>query len=60
MAALPGHELYQLKPAELDAWRKAVAPTEAQWASDVKKTGQDPKAVMDSLKQNLVKYKAAL
>jgi TRAP-type C4-dicarboxylate transport system substrate-binding protein len=61
MAALPGHEVYKLTPAQLDAWRKAVAPTEAQWAKDVKdKSGQDPKAVLDSLKQTLVKYKAAL
>jgi len=60
MAALPGHEVYMLTPAQLDAWKKAVAPTEVQWANDVKKTGQDPKAVMDALKQSLVKYKAAL
>ena len=60
MAALPGHEVYKLTPAQLDAWKKAVAPTEVQWANDVKKTGQDPKAVMDALKQSLVKYKAAL
>jgi TRAP-type C4-dicarboxylate transport system substrate-binding protein len=61
MAALPGHEVYKLTPAQLADWRKATAPAEAQWAKDVKdKTGQDPKAVLDSLKQSLVKYKAAL
>lgn len=61
MAALPGHEVYKLTPEQLGEWRKATAPAEAQWAKDVKdKTGQDPKAVMDALKQNLVKYKAAL
>ena len=59
MAAL-GHEVYKLTPAQLDAWKKATAPAVTQWSNDVKKAGQDPKAVMDSLKQNLVKYKAAL
>jgi TRAP-type C4-dicarboxylate transport system substrate-binding protein len=59
MAAL-GHDVYKLTPAQLDAWKKATAPLEAQWAADVKKVGQDPKAVMDSLKKNLAKYKAAL
>ena len=61
LAAMPGHEVYKLTPAQLDAWRKAVAPVEAEWAKDLKdKTGQDPKAVMDALKQQLVKYKAAM
>ena len=60
IAALPGHESYQLTPEQTDAWRKAIAPLEAQWAADVTKTGNDPKAVMDSLKASLGKYKAAL
>jgi hypothetical protein len=59
MAAL-GHDVYKLTPAQLDSWKKATAPLEAQWGDAVKKAGQDPKAVMDSLKQNLVKYQAAL
>ena len=60
IAALPGHEVYKLTPEQLDAWRKAVAPGEAQWAEGVKKVGQDPKAVMDGLKASLAKYKSAL
>lgn len=61
LAAMPGHEVYKLTPPQLDAWRKAVAPMEAQWGKDLKeKTGQDPKAVLDGLKQQLVKYKTAL
>jgi hypothetical protein len=47
MAALPGHEVYKLTPEQLDAWRKAAAPSEAQWAESVKKAGEDPKQVMD-------------
>ncbi|WP_421954495.1 TRAP transporter substrate-binding protein [Polaromonas sp.] len=60
IAALPGHEVYKLTAEQTEAWKKAVAPGEAQWADSVKKAGQEPKAVMDSLKANLVKYKAAL
>ena len=55
-----GHDVYKLTPDQLAAWKKAAEPAEAQWAADVKKAGQDPKAVMDSLKKTLVKYKAAL
>ena len=60
LAALPGHEAYKLTPEQTDAWRKAVAPLEAQWATDTTKAGFDAKAVMDSMKANLAKYKAAL
>lgn len=58
--AAAGHEIYKLTPEQLKAWREATAPGEAQWAESVKKVGQDPKKVMDSLKANLVKYKAGL
>jgi TRAP-type transport system periplasmic protein len=58
--AQPGHEIYKLTPEQLKAWRDATAGGEAQWAEAVKKTGQDPKKVMESLKSSLVKYKAAL
>ena len=58
--AQPGHEIYKLTPEQLKAWRDATAPGEAQWAEAVRKTGQDPKKAMDSLKASLVKYKAAL
>jgi TRAP-type C4-dicarboxylate transport system substrate-binding protein len=58
--AAAGHEIYKLTPQQLKAWRDATAPGEAQWAESVKKVGQDPKKVMDSLKANLAKYKAGL
>ncbi|HXE46895.1 MAG TPA: TRAP transporter substrate-binding protein [Ramlibacter sp.] len=60
LAAIPGHEVYKLTTDQLNAWRQAVAPGEAQWGEGVKKAGQDPKKVMDSLKGSLAKYKAAL
>jgi len=60
LAGLPGHESYKLTAEQADAWRKAVAPLEAQWAADVTKGGNDPKAVMEALKANVAKYKAGL
>ncbi len=61
LGAMPDHEVYKLTPAQLDAWRKAVAPVETEWAKDLKdKTGQEAKPVLDALKQQLVKYKAAM
>jgi len=60
IAAEAGHEVYKLTPEQMAAWKKAVAPGEAQWASDVKKAGGDPAAIMESLKANLKKYNAAL
>src|SRR5450631_2316726 len=58
LAAEPGHESYKLTPAQLDAWRKAIAPTEAAWAEGVTKAGYDPKQVMESLKSTVAKYKS--
>jgi len=60
LAAEAGHEVYKLTPDQLAAWRKAVAPTETQWANDVRKAGYDPKAVLDSLKKSLAHYNAGL
>ncbi|MGJ7605108.1 TRAP transporter substrate-binding protein [Variovorax sp. LT1R20] len=60
IAAQSGHEVYKLTPDQLDAWRKAAAPSEAQWAESVKKVGEDPKTVMDALKASLAKNKSAL
>jgi TRAP-type C4-dicarboxylate transport system substrate-binding protein len=60
IAALPGHEMTKLTPDQLESWRKAVAPVNEQWAKDVQKTGEDPKTVLEALKQSFAKYKAAL
>lgn len=60
IGAQTGHEVYKLTPDQLHAWKQAVAPGEAQWGEGVKKAGQDPKAVLDSLKASLAKYKSAL
>jgi TRAP-type C4-dicarboxylate transport system substrate-binding protein len=60
LAADPSREVYKLTPEQLAAWKQAVAPVEVQWANDVKKTGQDPAAVMSAFKQSLTKYKSGL
>ena len=60
LAGTPGHEMAKLTPEQVDAWRKAVAPVEITWAADAKKTGADPKQVLDALRASLAKYKAAL
>jgi TRAP-type C4-dicarboxylate transport system substrate-binding protein len=56
----PGHELVKLTPDQINAWRQATAGGEQAWADSVRKAGQDPKAVLDSLKSSLVKFKASL
>ena len=60
LAADPSREVYKLTPEQLAAWKQAVAPVEVQWANDVKKTGQDPAAVLSAFKQSLAKYKSGL
>jgi TRAP-type C4-dicarboxylate transport system substrate-binding protein len=55
-----GHEMVKLTPDQIAAWRKAVAPVTDQWAEGAKKVGADPKQVLDSLHNSLVKYKSAL
>ncbi len=55
---MAGHTVYKLTPDELDAWRKAIAPTEAEWSAGATKAGYDPKAVMGSLKATVAKYKS--
>jgi TRAP-type C4-dicarboxylate transport system substrate-binding protein len=58
LAGQPGHESYKLTTEQLDAWRKAVAPTEATWAEGASKAGYDPKQAMESLKSTVAKYKS--
>jgi TRAP-type C4-dicarboxylate transport system substrate-binding protein len=59
IGALPDHEVYTLNADQIAAWRKATAPLETKWADAVKKTGGDPKAILDALKASLTKYDAA-
>ena len=47
--AEPGHEVYDISPAQLAEWRKAAAPLEAKWAEGAKKAGVDPELAMKGL-----------
>ena len=60
LAAMPEHELVKLTPEQLVQWRKAVADTQAKWAEGVQKTGQNPTAVLNGLKESLKKYNSLL
>ncbi|ODV13889.1 MAG: C4-dicarboxylate ABC transporter [Rubrivivax sp. SCN 70-15] len=60
IAAEPGQVMVELKPDQLEAWRKAVAPVVGDWSKGAEKVGADPKQVLDALHQSLVKYKSAL
>ena len=60
IAAEPGHTVTKLNAQQIEVWRKAVTPVVETWSADAKKAGADPKQVLDSLHQELVKYKAAM
>ncbi len=60
LVADSAREVYKLTPDQLNAWKQAVAPTETQWAADLKKTGQDPAPVMAAFKQSLTKHKSGM
>jgi TRAP-type C4-dicarboxylate transport system substrate-binding protein len=56
--AEPGHEVYDLTPAQIAEWKKSAEPLEKAWAANVKKVGVDPDAAMKEFQAQLVKYKA--
>ena len=57
--ALPGKTVTRPTAEEVASWRKAAEPLVAQWSETVQKLGQDPKAILADLHENLIKYKAA-
>jgi TRAP-type C4-dicarboxylate transport system substrate-binding protein len=57
--AEPGHEVYDLTPAQIAEWKKSAEPLEKAWAANVKKVGVDPDAAMKELQAQLAKYNAA-
>ena len=54
LEAEAGHEVYQLTPSQLDAWRAAAAPLTAKWAAKV----QNADTVMADLKTALKRHDA--
>lgn len=55
----PAHEVYPIPAEQLAKWRKAAEPLEKTWADNVRKTGNDPAAVMKGLKDELARNNAA-
>jgi len=56
LKAEPGHEVYPLTDAQLGEWRTAAVPVVKTWSDAVKKTGNDPDAILKEFKTDLTKY----
>ncbi len=56
LKAEPGQEVYPLTDAQLAEWKAAAGPVVQRWSNAVKKTGNDPDAVLNELKAELAKY----
>ena len=54
----PGHTVVELTPEQVEAWKKAAAPLEAQWAASVQKAGENPQTVLSELKAQLAAHNA--
>ena len=48
-----GHNIVKLTPQQLEAWKKAVEPMNAQWAESVAKSGVNGQQVLNALRQEL-------
>jgi TRAP-type C4-dicarboxylate transport system substrate-binding protein len=59
LKAEPDHDVYQISDAQLDQWKSAAGPVVTTWAAAVKKTGNDPDAILKDFKAELAKYSAA-
>ncbi len=53
------HEVYEPSAAQVAEWKKASEPLAKTWADNVKKAGGDPDTIMNELKAQLEKDKAA-
>jgi len=58
--AEPGHEVVDLTPAQLEAWRKSAVPLHDTWSAGVKKVGGNPDAIAAGFVASLTKNNAAL
>ena len=58
MKKAAGHEVYELTPDQLSAWKTAVKPLQKQWADAVTKAGGDADAIFKSLEDSITQYKA--
>ena len=58
MKAAAGHEVYELTPDQLKAWKTATEPLHKQWADAVAKTGANPDALYKEFQESLAKHGA--
>ena len=56
LKAEPGQEVYPISDAQLDQWKAAAVPVVKTWADAVKKTGNDPDAILKEFRADLAKY----
>jgi TRAP-type C4-dicarboxylate transport system substrate-binding protein len=54
----PGHQVYQLAPAQVERWRKAADRTKQQWAAQLKKDGWSKADVLSEFKAVLIRHKS--
>lgn len=59
MRNAPGHEVVELTPEQLAAWKDAAAPVRKNWADTVRAKGLDPETVAGELNASLAKQNAA-
>lgn len=59
MRKAPGHEVVELTPEQLAAWKEAASPVRKNWADTVRAKGLDPDAVAAELKASLASHDAA-
>ena len=59
LKAAGGHDIYPLTADQLAAWRKSAESLATAWEADVKKVGQDGKAILDDLKATVAKRNSA-
>ena len=60
IAAMPGHTIVKVSPAELKEWRAASQGRYDAWVTDAAKTGVNPKTAMDELRAELDKRGALM
>ena len=55
LIAMGGHTMVPMTKAQIDTWKKAVAPVYDQWIADAGKAGLDGKKALDDLRGQLTK-----
>ena len=58
MKNMAGHEVYELTPDQVKAWKTAVQPLQKQWADAVAKAGGNADEIYKALEASIASYKA--